>query len=156
MTYTRYMAKMHSAAHNEVRNTIIDIGEVTEDVYRWWAAILAQFEGWKAIISRKDNQEYLAPWSISLESSPPFSIVGRVCITLPAGPTRVPPSSVEAFGHLSKFALRHNLGSQFLVALTTAMTFPTHGIHRTVIQLPFPVVSESYTSSMLATSVPLD
>lgn len=48
-----------------------------------------------------------------------------------------PPSSRKAFEFLARFAMLYNLGSQFLVALATTMTFPTHSFHGTMVQLPF-------------------
>lgn len=65
-----------------------------------------------------------------------------------------PPSSSEAFENLFQFALLHNLGNQFLLALTTAITFPTHGTHKTTIQLPLAVLSETHQLVALATSIP--
>jgi hypothetical protein len=118
---------------------IVDIGEMGEDIYWWWAAILAPSEGWKAIVSRQDDGEYLAPWSVFREGMHCVSIIWRTNRTVPEGSTAsTPPSSREAFELLAQFSLLHNLGSQFLVALATAMTFPTHNYHGTVVQLPFP------------------
>jgi hypothetical protein len=47
MTYTTSRAVVYSleADDEDAPNTIVDIGEVPEDVYRWWAAILAPSEG---------------------------------------------------------------------------------------------------------------
>jgi hypothetical protein len=156
MAYTSSCAMVYSGdvENEDSSNTVLDIGEVTEDVCRWWTAILAPYEGWKAVISRRDGQEYLAPWSISMESTLPIGIRRRIYSTLLVRPARPPPSSAEAFGHLAEFALYHNLGSQFLVALTMAMTIPTHRFHGSVIQLPLPIGSKVQQENASATSVP--
>ncbi|KAK2811595.1 hypothetical protein FQN50_001937 [Emmonsiellopsis sp. PD_5] len=123
---------------------IIDLGEVDEDAARWWAAILSPSEGWKAIISRRDDGEYLAPWSVSRNDARNIGIKYRTNgLRSENSLAPNPPSSSKAYEYLAQFSSLHNLGSQFLMGLTTAMTFPTHNFHGTVIQLPLPAESDS-------------
>ncbi|KAG6091548.1 hypothetical protein E4U30_006722 [Claviceps sp. LM220 group G6] len=47
---------------------VIDLGVITDEALRWWAAVLAPGEGWTARINH--NGVYLrSPWSVSLRSS---------------------------------------------------------------------------------------
>lgn len=71
--YTSSMATVYLKHNEDFPNICVDIGEVTEDACRRWAAILAPSEGWKATVIFQD-QEYLAPRSISVNSSPSLCI----------------------------------------------------------------------------------
>ncbi|KAG4438246.1 hypothetical protein IFR05_006274 [Cadophora sp. M221] len=64
-----------------------------------------------------------------------------------------PPSSRKAFELLAQFSLLHNLGSQFLVALAMAMTFPTHNYHTTVVHLPIPTETRGEEKNTLPKSI---
>ncbi|RDL38515.1 Uncharacterized protein BP5553_02855 [Venustampulla echinocandica] len=135
-TATRYHQESEPAP---ALTTTVNIGEVGEDVARWWAAILAPGEGWKAIVSQRDDGEYLAPWSVSREDTHCVGIKWRRNLSVPEDFTgSTPPSSSKAFELLAQFSLLHNLGSQFLVALAMAITFPTHNYHATAVHLPLP------------------
>jgi hypothetical protein len=155
-----YTSSKATGYHQETDNgrspaVIVDIGEVGEDVARWWAAILAPREGWKAIVSRRDDGEYLAPWSVSRDGTHCVGIEWRANELLPEDSTVcTPPSSGKAFELLAQFSLLHNLGSQFLVALATAMTFPTHNYHGTVVQLPFPAENRGQQKNAPVKSIP--
>lgn len=72
----------------------IDIGKVDENAARWWAAILAPKQGWKAIVTKKSGDVYLSPWSLSLEGEPGFSVVWQDIRSLTPGSAACsPPSS---------------------------------------------------------------
>ncbi|KAJ6184523.1 hypothetical protein N7519_005824, partial [Penicillium mononematosum] len=49
-----------------------------------------------------------------------------------------PLTADQAFHVLAEFALLHNLGSQFPIALMTAITLPTHEHYGSTVQLPLP------------------
>ncbi|PVH67996.1 hypothetical protein DL98DRAFT_523018 [Cadophora sp. DSE1049] len=51
----------------------IDIGNVDDNTARWWAAILAPGEGWRAEITRNATV-YRSPWSICITATQVFSI----------------------------------------------------------------------------------
>ena len=141
MVYTNSVATSYYETGNRCApTTSVDVSELDEDdAFRWWMAVLAPGQGWKAIVSHEEDGEYLAPWSVSLEDT------HRITLKWQKGrPTEgnksnsSPPSSKKAFQFLSRFSLQHNLHSQFLVALATAMLFPTHNYHGKIIQLPLP------------------
>lgn len=135
----RYTSSQASRFSESLRHPpavlVVDVGEADGDVIRWWSAILAQHEGWKAIVKQTTSGEYLAPWSIS-----------RTCeVTFAIDPTggsetsvQTPLSSDRALEALIQFARLHRLGSQFAVALATAMSFPTHQYYGSIPQLPSP------------------
>ena len=142
MTYTMSnLARNRQETELELTpTTIIDIGDVDEDVARWWTAILAPGEGWRAIVSRQDERDYLTPWSVSREDTHCIGIKRRGNTSILEDlASFTPPSSGKAFEILAQFSLFHNLGSQFTVALATAMTVPTHNYHGTIVNLPFPM-----------------
>ena len=123
MVYTSSKATRYhrETEHGRAPASTVDIGEVSEDVARWWAAILAPGEGWKAIVTRRDDGEYLAPWSVSREDTHCVGIKWRRNVSVPEDFTgSTPPSSSKAFELLAQFSLLHNLSSQFLVALAMA------------------------------------
>lgn len=153
MSYTDMKVMMNRDCKKDASYTIVDIGEVTEKEHLWWSAILASSQGWKAII-RHENREYLAPWSISVDSSPPFCVTASLKTTKLAQAVNGPLSSGEAFSLLCQFALRHNIESQLLLALTTAMTFPTHNFYVITIKLPLPVTGPMNSESISISTLP--
>jgi len=156
MVYTSSKATRYhrETEHGRAPATTVDIGEVSEDVARWWAAILAPGEGWKTIVTRRDDREYLAPWSVSREDTHCVGIKWRRNVSVPEDFTSsTPPSSRKSFELLAQFSLLHNLDSQFLVALAMAITFPTHNYHATVVQLPFPTETRGEEKNTLPKSI---
>ncbi|KAL8894851.1 MAG: hypothetical protein Q9207_008392 [Kuettlingeria erythrocarpa] len=117
----------------------VDIGDVDEHAARWWAAILAPGQGWKAIFSRNDDVVYLSPWSVCVEDEQRFDIAwGGTSSPSQDSVVPTPPSSKNAFELLSRFCLLHDLGSQCFAALATTLTFPTLNHYGIVATLPFP------------------
>lgn len=66
MVYTLSMATgyKHETGNGTAASITVNIGDVDEDAARWWAAILAPGQGWKAIVSRSHDAVYLSPWSV--------------------------------------------------------------------------------------------
>jgi len=66
MRYTTSQANHFSKSLRDLPEiNVVDIGDTEGDIVRWWSAILAQHEGWKAIVKQTTSGEYLAPWSVS-------------------------------------------------------------------------------------------
>lgn len=120
----RYTESKAPGYHDPSRETTagaiaIDIGEADHDMISWWSSVLAPGEGWRAVVKQHGDGEFLAPWSNVGNQS--FSIIWQRKETV----GNLPPtamSSSRAFHILAQFALLHNLGSQFLVALAAAIT----------------------------------
>jgi hypothetical protein len=118
----QYSSKVH----------VVDVGEVDESVARWWSAILAQNEGWKAIVRRTPRREFLAPWSVSRTCETRLSVKYRGF----SSSDLTPLSSERAFEAIVGFARLHGLHSQFSIALTMALTIPTHKYYGSSFNLP--------------------
>lgn len=66
MQYTTSKADwFHDTLSQSHETHVIDVGEADESVVRWWTAILAKHEGWKAIVRQTITDEFLAPWAVS-------------------------------------------------------------------------------------------
>ncbi|KAJ5952227.1 uncharacterized protein N7479_010640 [Penicillium vulpinum] len=135
MHYTTSGIDYGEDSRNIPETDTIDIGESDENVTRWWYAILARNEGWKAIVKRTPKSDFLAPWAVSRTCETCFTISQKIKLS---NSLYTPLTSDEAFEALAKFALLHGLGSQFPIALMTAVTFPTHQYYGSTVQLPFP------------------
>ncbi|KAJ5591482.1 uncharacterized protein N7459_001851 [Penicillium hispanicum] len=153
--YTNSSASYH---HDDVKvrsmenspSIEINIGKTDENAARWWAAILAPNQGWKAIFTQRNGDVYLAPWSVSLEKGPAFNVVWQSISSLVTGSAAYsPPSSQTALRFLAEFCFLHDLGKQFLAAFSATLTFPTHKQHEICIELPLPTVGkdEAYLTS---------
>ncbi|KAB8224891.1 hypothetical protein BDV33DRAFT_199175 [Aspergillus novoparasiticus] len=116
----------------------INFGGVDERIARWWSAILAKREGWKAIVKDDPGNEFVAPWSVSRTCETHFLIKQRRDSLFPAQTAQIPLSSDEAFYALLEFAHLHDLESQVSIALTIAIPFPMHRYYGTHVKLPPP------------------
>ncbi|CAG8195468.1 unnamed protein product [Penicillium salamii] len=116
----------------------LDVGKVDDDVARWWSAILAPGEGWKALVTH-NSRDFVSPWSVSRDCARPFSIKHE----MPASDSVfVPLSSQRAFEVLSGFSTLHGLGSQFPISLATALALPVHRYFGWTAHLPTPRLEE--------------
>ena len=110
----------------------IDIGNVEEKAARWWAAILANGEGYQATIVC-GGKIYRSPWSICFSSRERFQLQ-RCEEHTPTSTSILPPSSQEALLYLSDFCLLHNIRSQSSAALAACLHIPF--LRGTTINLP--------------------
>ena len=112
-----YTQSMATGYKGETRDKIaagftVNIGDVDEDAARWWAAILAPGQGWKAIISRNDDVVYLSPWSVCVENEQRFGVAwGGTSSPSQDFVVSTPPSSKHAFELLTRVCSLHDLGS---------------------------------------------
>ena len=140
MSYTDSMATGHQSGTADASPALsVAIGNVDEDIARWWAAILAPDQGWTAIVSRQDSETYHAPWSVSPEGTPCFKVRWREGEAPVPNATRIkPPSSSEALEFLAQFSALHDLGEQLVAALAAALLFPTHNYYGITVKLSYP------------------
>lgn len=116
----------------------VDLGDVDDDAARWWAAILANGEGWRAT-TIQDGKVYWSPWSICLSASRSFKLrrtVRRAPSPNSCKSLHIPPSSDQALKFLSDFCLLHNTRSQSSAALAAALTFPFLSNETATLPLP--------------------
>lgn len=88
----------------------VDLGDVDDDAARWWAAILATGEGWRAEITRNATV-YRSPWSICIAATQVFRIRRPGHHRNSRRGSSVPPSSEAALGYLSDFIIYHYVDS---------------------------------------------
>jgi hypothetical protein len=141
IVYSESTATVYNDDTGEGRGVVIivEVGDVDKGAARWWATIMAPDQGWKAVVSKHENRVKLSPWSVSVECEQRIDIKWRTSSSLFIDSTlSTRPSPKEAFELLSRFCLLYDLGSQLFVALTTALTFPTHNHYGRVAKLPFP------------------
>ncbi|KAJ5350606.1 hypothetical protein N7541_008333 [Penicillium brevicompactum] len=129
---------------------VVDLGEVDDDIVRWWSAILAPNQGWKAILLNEDYEDshkHIAPWSISRQCATFFSIKHK---KPDSNVVSTPMSAQRAFEALSEFALSHELGSQFPISLATALMIPLQNYWQRTAHLPAPITKERQAKSCLS------
>lgn len=119
----------------------VHIGEAESNVARWWMAIQAPKHGWKAVLTKRNDNVYLAPWSIDLGEDELFEILWQgIGTSAPEFADCFPLSSGEALMALSEFCLLHGLGDQFFGAFAAALTFPTNQHYKRRIELSSPTI----------------
>ncbi|KAF9888057.1 hypothetical protein FE257_009322 [Aspergillus nanangensis] len=143
MQYTHQQAHLTSYNSDPDAGLIaIDIGSVNEDTLSWWRAILSSSPGWKAVVKECKEGTFHAPWSVQNIDSQRFGVKWGQNKTIPTQSSSSsfsrPLSSGTAYATLARFALFHNLGSQFLVAFASALTIPTHNHYGSTVHLPKP------------------
>lgn len=153
MRYTASRATGYRGTGTSARGDSIYIGDADEESISWWSAILAPGEGWKAVIKQCDEGEFLAPWSLACVCKEPLSFTWQNKKSTEVSDNCL-ISSKRAFEHLTRFALLHNLGSQFLVALAAAIMVPTHNHHGKTLQLPCPTSTGTQCPAISPTSIP--
>jgi hypothetical protein len=122
LSYTDHLAR-HDATtkhRNVLKSLVVDIGCAGPEEVRWWAAILAQGQGWRATM----QSSFCSPWSICLLSKLEFILSTQVSALPMMGSAS---SFSDACGFLNKFCLRHNIVDQSHAALAAVLLFPSMG-----------------------------
>ncbi|KAM6482692.1 hypothetical protein HDV62DRAFT_361367 [Trichoderma sp. SZMC 28011] len=118
----------------------IDLGDASDEEYRWWSALVHPGQGWKAAYSSQPV------WAVTLGKQFKFIILNERNV-LPS--TKVnPPSAKEALVFLSRFAARFNLENQASLGLAMALTIPLHDNMSSTIQLPEPYLTRKDVASV--------
>ncbi|EFR00943.1 hypothetical protein MGYG_03944 [Nannizzia gypsea CBS 118893] len=134
LTYTEKQAEYGNSRGDERIEVMVDVGDVSDDAARWWAAVLSPGEGWQAGLTR-EQEKFLSPWSTALETRATFALSCRapLCYT----PTTV-PSFTTAVHFLSEYCNRHNIVAQTLAALASTLFLPLLNRKKNPISLPKP------------------
>ncbi|KAH6869664.1 hypothetical protein B0T10DRAFT_541642 [Thelonectria olida] len=102
-------------------STVIDLGDVTSDAARWWAAVLAPEEGWNACIPH-NNRLLKSPWSVTLRSDQPMVLLRHTHSALPVSSIGVPFSTAARY--IFDYARYHSVADQSHAAFTAALLLP--------------------------------
>jgi len=132
--WTSYRASGESAEND--RPMVVELGSLTGEAARWWAAVLAPGEGWRAAIPHK-RWRLLSPWSVTKErSSITISLSGSLSHTNSHPPT---PASFElALQHIEDYCALHSANTQGRAALAAALLLPLAKLHDRKILLHAP------------------
>jgi hypothetical protein len=102
---------------------VIDIGEKAARAARWWAAILAPGEGWRATIELQDTI-YRSPWSAHITSSQILQLRNADVGFVTYEQFETTPSSDEALEYLGEYCEYHGISSQCIPALAASLFLP--------------------------------
>ncbi|KAK2745517.1 hypothetical protein FQN57_003642 [Myotisia sp. PD_48] len=112
----------------------IELGTADSDAVRWWSAILAPGEGWKAY-STREQVEYRSPWSVSMDSPPSFTVSYNQPLHENSSSAI---SSAMALRFLSDYCKLHNVTDQSIAALSAVIYLPER--NGKPVQLPIPSI----------------
>ncbi|CAH0023412.1 unnamed protein product, partial [Clonostachys rhizophaga] len=121
--YTKKLASWRGDGNPEHDEPIIiDIGGVTGDALRWWAAILAPGEGWNAYVPPHERH-LKSPWSTTLQSTRHLILCSRYTHNslLPG----FPPTWYDAVRFISDYVAHHHVSQQSHAAFMAALLLPT-------------------------------
>lgn len=141
LTYTQSQSQQHTGAHGNISGEeAVEI--VLEDAgngeVRWWAAVLAPGQGWKAQIQSEDIG-YLSPWSVHLQTECKF-VLRHNDADLPSSASAA--TFRDASDYLKNFCRCRNIVDQSLAALSAVLLIPAMG-SMYGLSLPFPSIRET-------------
>lgn len=92
---------------------VVELGEVAGEAARWWAAVLAPGEGWKAAILH-NRWRFLSPWSVAKEfSKTNIFLAGPSSHISSASST--PASFKTALKYIEDYSILHNADRERVV-----------------------------------------
>lgn len=104
------------------QHMVVDLGNITSEAARWWAAVLAPGEGWKAALPH-DRWRRLSPWSVTKQlDNVGISITGSVSETNSHATSAA--SFETALKYIEQYSTLHNANSQNRAALAAALLLP--------------------------------
>ncbi|KAG6096112.1 hypothetical protein E4U14_008045 [Claviceps sp. LM454 group G7] len=127
MEYTNNSATLSEggAAFEKTDGLVIDLGVITDEAVRWWAAVLAPGEGWAARIHH-NGQDLRSPWSVSLQTAKNLILTFRT--TQSRGDRTSPPSYSTAAQYIADYAKYHGIEDQSRAAFAAALLLPARRI----------------------------
>jgi hypothetical protein len=143
LIYTESQARHKVAttkSGNGQHSLVVDIGPASPEEARWWAAVLAQGQGWQATML----PSFWSPWSIRLRSSLEFFLSSAVSASPSLGSTA---TFLDACDFLNNFCVRHNIVDQSHAALAAVLLFPSMGNCETL-QMPSPRITQDQLSEL--------
>ncbi|KAG5664369.1 hypothetical protein KAF25_008103 [Fusarium avenaceum] len=125
----------------------IQLGDVSPQEARWWAAVLAPGQGWQADVAY-EQQTFLAPWSIRLQQDFGFALLH---MTDSVSSLHSAATFSEASQYLDRFCTQHDITDQSQAALASVLLLPSMGSLKSLrlpsprgnITIPSPLVSNT-------------
>ncbi|OBS25876.1 hypothetical protein FPOA_06410 [Fusarium poae] len=101
---------------------VFDLGELTFEAARWWAAILAPGEGWKVSLPHAKWQ-VLSPWSVTTKfNNTKVFLSGCIGPMDHSSPTAA--SFETSLKYIDEYTALHNAGQQSRAGLAAALLLP--------------------------------
>ena len=115
------------------RPMVVDLGNLTGEAARWWEAVLAPGEGWRAAMPH-ERWRLLSPWSVTKESTIPIFLTGSLIQNNSYPPTA---ASFEAeLQYIGDYSAFHGASTQSRAALAAALRLPVAKLDNRKILLP--------------------
>ncbi|KAL2889491.1 hypothetical protein HOO65_020033 [Ceratocystis lukuohia] len=136
LTYTESQAIAHQdTTHYQDKGNLVGVqlGDVSPQEARWWAAILPPDQGWQASMAY-EQQTFLAPWSIRLQQRFGFLLLHTADSV---SSIHSAATFSDATHYLNRFCARHNVSDQSQAALASVILLPSMGSLRSL-RLPTP------------------
>ncbi|KAL1983795.1 hypothetical protein VTN96DRAFT_9881 [Rasamsonia emersonii] len=137
--YVHYTESVAAVLHDDEEQGPSDsyadvyVGDVDDDASRWWQAVLAPGQGWKAVIATDERGPFLAPWATRIGNGLSFRIRQERKAVRTAGVC--PPSSSRAMQFLQDFCRLHNAGTAFSIAIATVLLLPVHNLYGSPVKI---------------------
>lgn len=145
LEYTACQAKWAETRHlpKDESSVIVQLGSINDEAARWWAAVLAPGQGWKASIPHK-QYKFLSPWTVSLDST------RTILLSSNSEPDSPPlgkcPSFEAAVQHIAQYSALHSASEQSRAAFAAALLLPLANFDRRKVRLPLPRFSVAKVS----------
>lgn len=136
MQYTDMKApKAERHEQTNLTSCTVDIGTASHASVRWWAAVLANGQGWQASVLHC-GQNLQSPWAIQLNCTKiSISFVNSLpCQTAES----LPPTSAAAASYILQYVSYHRLENESSAAFCAALLLPTANSARQSIFWPLP------------------
>ncbi|PYI11334.1 hypothetical protein BO78DRAFT_382624 [Aspergillus sclerotiicarbonarius CBS 121057] len=117
------------------------IGDVDDETCRWWQALLATGQGWKAEIAVDNGGAFLPPWAVQIKDG--FTCQVKCDRGTSKEPDFSPPSSLRAMMFLRNFCELHNVTTEFSIALVTALMLPVHNFYGIPVNLQWQLIDDA-------------
>lgn len=137
LEYTDSQAEWVANLSYDKRNAdgVVELGVVSDEAARWWAAVLSPGQGWRAVISCGRFQP-LSPWSSTFKSVPAIRLSSISRSTTPS--LQQCPSFETAVRYITEYSALHSADDQNRAAFATAMMLPLANFDRQNVLLPVP------------------
>ncbi|KAM6513646.1 hypothetical protein FALCPG4_016028 [Fusarium falciforme] len=137
LEYTDSQAEWVASKFYDKRNSeaIVELGVVSDDAARWWAAVLSPGQGWKAFISH-GRSKLLSPWSTTFEAVPAIRLSSVSRNTTPS--LQQCPPFETAVRYIAEYSALHSADDQNRTAFATTLMLPLANFDRQKVSLPVP------------------